>query len=176
MKNLFYLKVAIWVILWLLAGVCIQAQKNVSLIGGAGIPEFLFIGARYQMDQVQMGGSYGYGGHDLYSLTADFLYHFRKDSKLSTRKEWYFKLGLSHVNEKNEYTRTKTTTLQTRVGKEFNISESIGIGADVGLFFRIFENETVIKPKPNNVWDFNIDLGIFNYILPSLGVYMFYKF
>ncbi|MBK7010921.1 MAG: hypothetical protein IPH36_20955 [Saprospiraceae bacterium] len=66
--------------------------------------------------------------------------------------------------------------LQTRcIGREFNISNSFGIGLDGGLALRLSERTTEIKKRPDPFVDIDLDLGIFNVLLPTAGVRAFYK-
>ncbi|MBK9735753.1 MAG: hypothetical protein IPO92_12610 [Saprospiraceae bacterium] len=92
-----------------------------------------------------------------------------------TGKVWYGRLGFSYIKEKNEYEIFKTQVLSTRIGKEFNMSKRIGIGIDAGLMFILYEGKTVLKPRPNTGWNFHFDLGILEYVLPSVGLYLFYR-
>ena len=69
----------------------VYAQKSFNLVAGAGFPELVNIGARYNADQVQWGASLGFAGQSLTSYNADVLFHFGKPSTLSFRKPWYFK-------------------------------------------------------------------------------------
>lgn len=152
------------------------AQKSFSLIAGAGFAELIHVGARYQQEQAQWDASIGFAGHSLTSYNADILFHFGKESSLSSRKPWYVRWNFTYLKEKTEYEKINTSTLGARIGREFNISQNFGIDLDAGFIFRIDEDKTQIKPRPSSGWNLDLDLGVFNYLLPAVGINAFYKF
>ena len=154
----------------------ICAQKSFSLIAGAGFPEMIHVGARYQVEQGQWGASVGFARNSLTSYKADVLFHFGKASTLSSRKPWYVKWNFSYVKEKNEYEKINTSLFGGRIGREFNISQNFGIALDGGFIFRLDEDITQIKPRPASSWNIDLDLGILNILLPAVGINTFYKF
>ncbi|MBK9688494.1 MAG: hypothetical protein IPP37_18940 [Saprospiraceae bacterium] len=154
----------------------ILAQKKLSLIVGAGFPELYHVGTRYQIKQSQLGISLGLASHFASTFTADYLYHYSKESSLSSRKVWYMRWNYTLLKEKDEYEIIKTHTLGMRIGRELNITKSFGIGLDAGLVFRLYEDTILIKPKPLSGWNFNFGLGFFEIVLPAIGIHSFYKF
>ncbi|MBL0084376.1 MAG: hypothetical protein IPP37_18960 [Saprospiraceae bacterium] len=153
-----------------------SAQKKLSLVAGAGFPELFHLGARYQIKQSQVGISLGLASHSATTFTADYFYHYSKESSLSSRKVWYMRWNYTLLKEKDEYEIIKTSTLGMRIGREFNITKSFGIGLDAGLVFRLYEDTTLIKPKPSSGWNFDFELGIFEIVLPAIGIHSFFKF
>lgn len=154
----------------------IHAQKKLSLIAGAGFPELYHVGARYQIKQSQIGISLGLASHSATTLTADYFYHYSKESTLSSRMVWYMRWNYTLLKEKDEYEIIKTHTLGMRICREFNITTSFGIGLDAGLVFRLYEDITTIKQRPSSGWDFDLELGVFEIVLPAIGIHSFYKF
>ncbi len=154
----------------------IYAQKSISLIAGAGLPELIHVGARYQVEQSQVGASIGFASQALTSYNADFLFHFGKASTLSSRKPWYVKWNYTYLKEKNEYEKINTSLFGGRIGREFNITQTFGIALDGGFIFRLDEDTTQLKPRPSSGWKLDLDLGILNILLPAVGINTFYKF
>ncbi len=153
----------------------LPAQGKINVKAGAGFPELLNIGGLYAFHQSQIGGSIGYGGHSVFSLTGDYFYHFGRLSDLSARKVWYSRWSFSYIKEKNEYELFKTRVLGTRIGREFNLSKSLGFAIDAGLTFRLSEEKTVLKPRPVQGWNIHFDFGILEYVLTSFGLHLFYR-
>ncbi len=151
-----------------------HGQKKLSLFAGAGIPELYHIGARYQIKQAQFGFSTGWDNESTRSYSGDLIFHYGKESLLSSRKVWYNRWNYTYWHEKNEYEIIKTYTLSSRIGREFNLSSSFGIGLDAGLVFKLFDSTKQIKPRPSG-WDWDLDFGVFELVLPSIGIYVFYK-
>lgn len=151
-----------------------NSQKKLSLFAGAGIPELYHIGARYQIKQSQFGFSTGWDNESTRSYSGDLFFHYGKISSFSSRKVWYNRWNFTYWREKNEYEIIKTYTLSSRIGREFNLSSSFGIGLDAGLVFRLSESTTIIKPRPSG-WDLDLDFGVFELVLPSIGIHAFYK-
>jgi len=149
-----------------------QNELNVTL--GAGIPEALNLGVRYQMNQTQIGVSYGTFGADTFSLTGDLYFHFGGASKLTARRPWYGRLGVTYLREETSVVIDKYVYLGTRIGREFNISQRIGLNIDIGAIFQLSYKEIRKEPEPNS-W-FAIDFGEPATVLPALGVTFFYRF
>ncbi len=149
----------------------LNAQNNFNLIAGIGNPELMHIGARFQSNQIQMGGSVGISGKSDYAVIGEFLFHFGKFQDLSTRKSWYARLGSSYLKEEDEYEIIKSFNIHTRVGRELIIKENLGIGIDAGLGFRIFKEKTEIKPKTGF---FNINIDFLEYFIPAVGIHIYY--
>jgi hypothetical protein len=148
-------------------------QKNVNLLAGAGTPELIHLGVRYQFDQVQVGGTIGFFGSLNYAYSGEFLFHFGGLQDLSTRKKMYVRLGGSYLKQEDEYEILKSFNFYTRVGREIMLDEHLGAGIDGGLSLHGFEEKTELKPKTG--FNLNLDLGILNFIRPALGVYLFYR-
>ena len=115
------------------------AQKSVNLIAGAGYPELFNIGARYIIDQGHWGASVGFGGQSYSSYNAHILFHFGKESSLSSRKPWYVKWNYYYFKGKNEYEKNNIRLFGMRLGREINITQSFGFALDGGINFTLSE-------------------------------------
>jgi len=104
-------------------------QKKVDISAGFGFPELLNIGMRLQHDQIQIGfsiGSFPEEGRSHFTITGNVYYHFAGNSKLSNRRAWYGRGGISYWRE--ELTRptkyvawtTKDFYLFLRLGRDIN--------------------------------------------------------
>lgn len=148
-------------------------QGKVNISAGFGIPELLNIGVRYQIEQVQIGlsvGSMPDKNESIVSIMGDVRYHFGGHSKLSTRRPWYGRVGLNYFRDETDYKIDKYLYFSSRIGREFNISNKIGIEIDAGAIFELSNDE--VRKKPSSGWDFNFDFPV----LPSLGIALFYRF
>lgn len=77
--------------------------------------------------------------------------------------------GLDYLRDETEYMIDKYLYLNTRIGRNFNISKKIGIVIDVGAIFQLSKEE--IRKKPSRRLFNNLEL----LVLPSLGIGLFYR-
>jgi hypothetical protein len=124
-----------------------SGQGKVSLSAGLGIPELINVGMQYRIDQAQIGIGFGYfpssgSGYDplsilswgtLISLSGDIYYHFGKLPKLSSLYPWYARLGFAYTQEERSDKNNRLFFLSPRIGRDINISKSVGIGIDLGI-------------------------------------------
>ena len=149
---------------------CIS-QKRVNVTLGIGMPELLNIGVRYQANQTQLGlsvGSLPLKDETIISISAETYYHFAGRSQLSTRWPWYVRFGMNYLRNETKTVLDKYLYANLRVGRDFNISEEIGINIDIGLTIEVIWDMTIKEP-PGQL--FNIDFPI----LPGLGFCLFYR-
>lgn len=151
-----------------------NAQKSVNLIAGVGYPELVNIGARYIIDQGQWGASVGFGGQSYSSVNGHILFHFGKTPSLSTRKPWYVKWNFTYLKGKDEYEKFNTSLLGMRLGREINITQSVGFALDFGLNLTLSEEMTPIKARPP-VFIKGLDDISDILSLPSIGINTFIK-
>ena len=117
----------------------IFGQGKVSLITGLGLPELLSIGIRYQiLNQSKIGVSVGCWQNDI-SFSGDYYYHFSGSSKFSNMHPWYGRFGLNYIPD-------WWTDTYLRVGRDFNLSKSLGISIDAGLMFNFTYREHGNRP------------------------------
>ena len=151
----------------------LSAQEKINISSGFGMPELLNIGMRYQFEQIQAGISLGTipfsPDENSLSVSGDIYYHFGGFSKLSNRRPWYVKAGLNYLRNETDAFTDKYYHLNTRIGREFNISGKIGIQLDAGAIFQLRNEE--VRKKANNGWDIDIDFPVF----PSVGIALFYR-
>jgi hypothetical protein len=154
----------------------VYGQKSINLIAGVGYPELINIGARYNVDQGQWGASVGYGGHSYSSYNAHILFHFGKESLLSSRKPWYVKWNYTYFKGKNEYEKYNISLFGMRLGREFNITQNFGFALDGGMNFTLSEETIPIKARPPVLMVFPVDKGISKILnLTSIGINTFIK-
>ncbi len=147
------------------------AQNKINILAGVGIPEFLNAGINFQHNQTQFGIRIGSWPTDekMICFSGDLYYHFSGISTLSTRRVWYARFGLVYLLDETETIIDKYVYLNSRIGRDFNISKKIGIEIDAGLIVQLSHNEKIKKssdfwnivPKPS--------------IVPSIGIAMFYR-
>ncbi len=148
-------------------------QGKVNISAGIGISELLNIGVRYQLDQFQIGlsvGSLPLKDESIISVLGDVRYHFAGLSRFSDLRSWYARIGLNYLRDETESMIDKYLYLHTRIGRDFNITDKIGIDVDAGVIFQL-SNEKIMK-KPSG--SFNLDLEY--PVLPGIGIGFFYRF
>jgi len=149
-------------------------QEKVNMSVGLGIPEFLNIGVRFQLEQAQIGisiGSIPVKDESIISISSDVYYHFGGFSELSNRRPWYGRIGLNYLRDETETIIDKYIFLNVRIGRDINISEKIGIEIEAGAIFQLSNEE--IRKKPSSSWfDFDFEFPV----LPSIGIGIFYRF
>jgi hypothetical protein len=150
-------------------------QEKVNLSIGVGSPELYNIGVRYQLEQAQIGISYGiipgyYNGR-VFSISGDLYIHFGGNSKFSERHPWYFRIGISYLRDETSYTIHKYTYLPIRVGRDINFSKKIGMAIDLGVVIELNDKE-IQKQPTSSFWSF---LENDTSILPGLGITLFYR-
>ena len=136
-----------------------NAQGKLSIVGGIGFPESANAGLRIGIqDQAQIGFSIG-AASSTFSILGDIFFHFAGKSSISVRKPWYFRIGFNYYRFEDQAGITRSTYLNIRLGREFNITERIGIAIDAGGLKGIGISSEDIVPA-----------------LPSGGIVIFYKF
>lgn len=121
----------------------VLGQNKVNLTAGLGTPELLNIGIRYQLNQKQIGFSIGTlpaKGETYVSVSGDFYYHFSESSELSDRRLWYLRTGLNYYHNEQTILLQDYLSIYVRFGRDFNLSEKVGIAVDVGLTYQLWEN------------------------------------
>jgi hypothetical protein len=147
-------------------------QEKVNVSVGMGLPEFLNVGVRYQLDQAQIAfslGSMPVGGESIFSAGGDVYYHWGGKAESVQRRPWYGRIGLSYLRDETESLVDKYLYLNIRIGRDFNISRKLGIEIDAGAIYQLFKDETI--KKTSSGWDFDFEFPI----LPSFGVGLFYR-
>lgn len=128
-----------------------SGREKLNIISaGFGLPEMFNIGLRSQLEQVQIGLSIGgfpkalTPDEDLsnYTASVDVRHHFGGLSELSNRRPWYGKIGLIFWRQVVEgYTIVGRqysggvddhSFLDTRIGRDFNLSNKLGIYFEIG--------------------------------------------
>jgi hypothetical protein len=147
-------------------------QETINFSVGFGLPEGINAGIHFQPKQSQI--RFGFGTMPLkdesfISLSSDFYYHFAGSSEFSSRRPWYGRIGLMYLRDETTYVIDKSLFLNPRIGRDFNISEKIGIEFDAGLIFRLFHEE--IDKEPSNALFISLDFPI----LPGFGISIFYR-
>jgi len=153
----------------------INGQEKVNISAGFGVPELIHVGVHRQLDQFQIGLNIGVIAEEyfIFSISGDIYYHFGGTSELSNRRPWYGRGGLTYFREENEYEIDKYRYLTLRIGRDFNISEKIGIEIDAGAMFELYHEEIVKKTQQCTGWfcDWELEMPV----LPSLSLVLFYR-
>lgn len=149
-------------------------QEKFIIHTGLGLPSGLNMGIRQQINQTQIGLSAGIPPFrtDRKDVIINFsvYQHFGGTAELSKRRPWYARAAFHYLRSEGEFKIDKLAYLSARVGREFNITESLGAEVDLGPMFLVLEEE-IIK-KSSSSWDLNFVFPV----LPSFGIGLFYKF
>ena len=172
MRNLIMIMIFILLSLSFVRAQEPKGKGGFNISTGAGIPEALNVGIRYETDQVKFGGSYGFlPGENLRNISADMYFHFGGYSKYSDQNPWYLRIGLNFHRDETKYTIYKYTFLNPSVGREMNISKNFGIALEGGAVFELFKEE---KEKIPHISWFSGDFG--PAVIPSLDIMLFLRF
>lgn len=146
----------------------VLGQEKVNVFAGAGFPELLNVGVRCQTNQTQIGlgvGSMPLNNETIISVSANVRYHFSGYSELSNRRAWYFLIGLNYVRDETEDLLDKYLYLDSRFGRDFNISKKTGIELNAGAIFQLNHEQIASS------WNISIDYMV----IPSFGMGFFYR-
>lgn len=137
-----------FVFLILISTKTINAQEKINLSAGFGTTELFNFGFRLQANQTQFVLSAGAIPGVAYSFSGDVFYHFAGKPGFSERRPWYFRAGITNVKITGDLFNWldlgNMVFLNARIGRDFNISENIGINTDLGL--RIFTEDYFTEP------------------------------
>jgi len=151
------------------------AQGKIYISTGIGLPELLNVGLGVRHNQMRFGITIGgippLEDENTLSISSNMSYHFGKHSKFSDLRPWYGRIGLDYVRDETEYSIYKYLYINSRLGRDFNISGKFGITIDAGLLYELLNEEIEKKPIPRGSWSFNFDFPL----LPSFGVWLFYR-
>ncbi len=148
-------------------------QSGLNFTLGAGLPELLHAGLRYQTGDVQLGLSYGFvpvSDESVMAISGDVFYHFGGTSAYSERPPWYARVGLVYLRDETERVIDKYTYLNLRAGRDMNLSPRLGTAIGLGIIIELAYEE--VRKQPSGGW-FNIDIEA--PVLPSLGIALFYR-
>lgn len=150
----------------------LPGQDKIIISGGFGIPELVYGGIHYQMNQTQLGLTLGYIPLLSYftgSITSDIYYHFGGSSRFSELRPWYGKIGLSYLKDEDYYNKDKYLYSNLRIGRYFYISEKAGIDIYGGFSFQLYHYR-LIKVS------YSLPFGYYeDYVPLALGIGFFYK-
>lgn len=148
-------------------------QGSWKVRAGFGVPELLNVGLNFRLDQLELGfciGSLPVTGDKIVSVLGDIRYHFAGHSTLSDSRPWFVGAGLNYLRDEIESKIDNFFYLNLRIGREFNMTERVGIAADVGTLFQLMKTES--RKKPPYGWNLNINFPVFL----SFGIGLFYRF
>lgn len=149
-----------------------RCQDKTKISIGIGIPELINVGARLQLNQLELGLNIGTLPSDHQSVMSYMLegrYHFGGNSELTDQKPWFGRLGLNYHRFENEAMIDENFYLHLRVGRDYNLSKRFGLELDFGGIFLLHNAQ--IEKKPTSSWGVGFDSPI----LPSLGFAIFYR-
>lgn len=154
------------------------AQYSIGINSGAGIFEFLHIGARFQLKNSQLGINYGViptkSDESLYAIGADYYYHYGKLTKYSDFPRGYFRTSMNYTHDENTHTIHKNLFMQFRVGRDIYFSDKLGLSIDGGIGIKLVHDK-IRKEPSHSGGSFNLDIDVDTPILPALSVTLFLR-
>lgn len=125
----------------------VKSQNNLSASMGLGLPELINIGVRYELPpQLMFGMSIGTAFTGAVALSGDVYYHFAGRSELSDLPPWYIRANFTYwqLSKILFIDIGKAALVGFRIGRDFNVTENIGISLDAGIIpFSFFSGRRI---------------------------------
>ena len=136
---------------------------------GFGVFDLLNLGLGLTNNNYQVGIKVGTipVEEKIFSVSADFYYHFGSYSEKAGMNTWFFRVGIQYCSETGETYYDKLTYLNTRIGKKFFFSEKFGFEIDGGMMILLAQDE---YHENWQLIDFDMTF------CPGMGVGFFYRF
>ena len=151
-----------------------EEREQLNLVAGMGVPEFFHVGARYQWPQLQAGivaGGLPLPEYRFLTVTGEVFIHFAGASVYSDRMPVYARGGFTYLRDASEPYTDARGYLNVRLGRDINISESVGFNMDAGFAFELFykpiNQSGDASPDP--------DKRKVSTVLPGVSAGMFYR-
>lgn len=173
MCNQLFVKVFLIPVFTSLLFVPAFGQHRTSVSAGIGIPELANIGIRHRINQTRLGltiGTMPVRDESIFSICGDVFFHVGGKSRYTDLHPWYLQSGLNYLHDETTKVMDNYLYLKLRVGREFNITERIGVDLEGGLLIELSHDS--VEKVPSNSW-FDLDLDY--PVLPALGVSVFYR-
>lgn len=151
----------------------LPGQDKLTISGGFGIPEYFNLGAKYKLNNSQIGMGFGYLPYNGLMLTAsgDYYYHPGGIFNESGKRPWYGRISLVYNYEESFYNIWHDVYLNARIGREFNITKRFGVIADAGVAVNVFHKRII---KVEKTWAL-LNLDVHYTVLPGVGLRLFYR-
>lgn len=151
-----------------------EPREQLNLVAGMGIPEFFHVGARYQWPQLQAGlvaGGFPLPEYRFLTITGELFIHFAGASVYSDRMPVYARGGFTYLRDASSPYTDARGYLNVRLGRDINVSESVGFNVDAGFAFELFYK--IIKyPDDANT---DPDKRKAPSVLPGISMGVFYR-
>jgi hypothetical protein len=160
-KGRLLYKTSLFCFILLICSGKILGQDKLILSAGAGFAELYNVGLKYPYRKILIGVNAGIlpaKDGSLISVSGEAYYHFKSIYRSLDKGPWYLRSGLGYLKDKSEASPNSFILIRARAGRDFNISQRIGISADMGLDFLL------VKPKTES-------LGA----LPGFGIGLLYR-
>lgn len=151
-----------------------EEREQLNLVAGMGVPEFFHVGARYQWSQLQAGitaGGFPLPDYRFLTVTGEFFVHFAGSSNYSDRHPVYARTGFTYLRDASAPYTDARGYLNLRLGRDLNVSETVGFNVDGGFAFELFYK--VIKYPEEASTD--PDKRKVASVLPGVSVGVFYR-
>lgn len=156
-----------------------QTLPSFDIVGGVGLAELVHLGIKTQVaPQSQIGLFYGNGlyyksdeHYRTYSM--DYQWHWGRMSKYDRRKVYYLHSGVIYWSSDNIYQSMKSWSLNLGLGREFHLSNNVGLCLDFSLITALHQDRTIKDVHYEPFLDITLSDAI---LLPTSRLQFFYSF
>ncbi len=166
----------------ILSSAAIKAQiikSKLDIVGGLSAREYLHLGLRYQYtDITQLGVYVGSdlelrGDEKINTYCVDNQVHFGKLSFHNNRPVWYARQGFTYsINNLGDQETRKYSYIDLSLGREFALSNRLGVNIDLGMVIQFREYRDVKPPKGPLETPLRTD----KFIYPLARIQLYYSF
>lgn len=167
-----YIMKRVLLLLFLIVSATSFAQSRIGIHAGIGIPDFLYIGGKYQFKQLEAGlqlGTFPSRSHKLFGIGGHLMWHFAGESDHLEARPWYVKGDVVYNYDENSSYYWHTCYTGMRVGRECALSERLSLQIDLGFSYVAYQDMIAKKPTSS---DYSPGISVF----PAGSITAFYSF
>ena len=158
-------KVLLIGLVFISCGVSAQNDPRIGVYTGAGLPDLIALGGKYQKGQLEGGLYYGTNpfynsdpDNSLYTTGGHFIWHFGGTSNHLVARPWYLRTDLIYYFEENRRYIWHIVASGFRIGREFAFTEKLSVQFDLGTAFYLSEKQITKDATGGSGWDISPDL------------------
>lgn len=146
------------------------AQNNFKASIGIGLLESINIGVDYHFKQSEAGISIGTWPTQIngFSLTGNYYYHFAGKPRFGEVRPWFVRAGINMLRDRYTHSIEYDYCATLRFGREFNFSDKIGVGINLGACYLFYYSVKILEESP--IFTDHI------FFLPNGSFKIFYRF
>lgn len=146
-----------------------RAQDNLNVAVGFGTLEKHHVGLRYEINQIKIGGNYGFNlAFSRINIGGDIFFHLTGYTPHSEMYPIYVRSGISYFQDE----AYNYLFMPIRGGVDFYFNPRMGIALEAGLDFILDYNQYALEPIDTYISFSPVD----SKFRPSLNGTFFFKF